>query len=215
MKTSPSLIRNVRAMLGIIRIITLVGLCITPLLLLPLPVFSTNGFVRFDTAPTHLSVSNDLAPSGTHVQFKTLTAEVNVIPATPMPTDLISLRRQTIVPAVLASCLLYFLVSHLLWKLFGRIEQGEVFSEQNLKLVRKIGAAIIACSLVETVAGVWSDWQLSQFVSHHLTFAGLTVQHAVNGRFDFRFMLTGFVVLVVAEVFRQGLALKHEAELTV
>jgi hypothetical protein len=73
----------------------------------------------------------------------------------------------------------------------------------------------VACSLVEALAGVWSDWRISQFVGQHFHVGSLTPQHAVSAHFEPRFMFAGLIVLVIAEVFRQGLALKHEAELTV
>ena len=215
MKAANSIVRNLRALFGVVRIVTLIGLFTTPILLTPLPIMQTSGFVSYDTSQSRLPVTNDLAANGTRVHLKGLTAAIDIYPATPMPSDLLALRRQTMVPLAFATLLVWFLTSHFLWQLFRRLEKGEVFTGENFELVRKIGAGIIVCSFVEAGAKVWGDLQLSDFIHHHVQIAGLTIQHSAFANFDARFMVSGCIVLVVAEVFRQGLALKQEVELTV
>jgi hypothetical protein len=215
MKYSSSLTRNLRALVGAIRIITLVGLFTTPILLAPLPIMATKGAVNFVTSPSGLHTATDLALKGTRVDVETLIATVDIIPAAPMPADLLTLRRETMVPAAFATILIWFLISHFLWHLLRRLEKGEVFTAENLKLLHRIGVAIIACTFIEAAAKVWGDLQVAEFVKHHVEIAGLTVQHNALSNFDTRFLITGCVVLVLSEVFRQGLALKQETELTV
>lgn len=124
-----------------------------------------------------------------------------------------------------------------LWSLFdslrsmcANIERGEVFSERNLLLVRRIGWIFIGNSLVGFASALWAAHLLGGYLSRHVALTGLktglqfpgglgalsftmpsgTIPFAGLGG-----LVIGCLVLVLSEAFRQGLALKAENDLTV
>lgn len=134
---------------------------------------------------------------------------------------LISAVRWTILPAMTA-----FVVFS--WWLFGslravcaNIERGQVFTETNLRLVRGIGGLLIAYSVVTLVLGVWGAHVMNDYLAHHVTATGFAsspgaLRFSLGGQFpQWGGLVTGLVVLVVSETFRQGLTLKTENDLTV
>ncbi len=114
------------------------------------------------------------------------------------------------------------------WWLFGslrtvcaNIERGEVFTETNLRLVRGIGGLLIVYSLVSLVAGFWGAQVMNGYLAEHVTATGFAsvpgaLRFNLAGQFpQWGGLVTGLVVLVISEAFRQGLTLKTENDLTV
>ncbi len=141
--------------------------------------------------------------------------------------DLVSTLRWTIFPsiAVLISFAWVFFGS--LRNMCANIEQGEVFSDKNLRLVRGIGIALIAYSLASLVVGIWASHVMNGYLNQHVTMKGLSAALSMRpgtGALSFLMpsgmlvevsLVAGCLVLVVAEAFRQGLDLKTENDLTV
>lgn len=136
-------------------------------------------------------------------------------------TALVSAVRWTVLPAMVV-----FVVFS--WWLFGslravcaNIEHGEVFTETNLRLVRGIGGLLIAYSLVSLVVGFWGAHVMNGYLAQHVTATGFAsspgaLRFSLGGQFpQWGGFVTGLVVLVVSEAFRQGLTLKIENDLTV
>jgi len=112
-----------------------------------------------------------------------------------------------------------FLLFDLLWQLCGNVERGEIFSERNIWAIRKIGWVILGFQAVGFAAGLWYARMVGDFVQQHVVLEGVKL-HTTPWRTDGNalspsLILTGLLVLLLAEVFRQGLALKKENELTV
>ena len=124
-----------------------------------------------------------------------------------------------------------------LWALFGslrrmcaNIERGEVFSEGNLLLVRRVGWIFIANSVAGFAAALWAAHEMGGYLSHHVALTGINTgvlfpggKGAVgftmpSGTTPFSGLggvLIGCLVLMISEAFRRGLALKTENDLTV
>ncbi len=124
-----------------------------------------------------------------------------------------------------------------LWALFGslrsmcaNIERGEVFSERNLLLVRRVGWIFIANSVAGFAAALWAAHEMGGYLSHHVALTGIDTgvlfpggKGAVgftmpSGTIPFSGLggvLIGCLVLMISEAFRRGLALKTENDLTV
>jgi len=113
--------------------------------------------------------------------------------------------------------------------LCANLERGDVFNEENLRLVRRIGGYLIAYSLIGAGLEMWGSYILGGYFSQHVVLTGLKTSFQFpNGAGALQFfnrsagllttqggLLVGCLVLVVAEAFRQGLKLKTENDLTV
>ena len=115
-------------------------------------------------------------------------------------------------------------------RLSRNVERGESFTERSVSLIQKIGLAIIVFSLIFTVTAAWNNNKTEKFLKGHVTVKGmsltrppddgfvLNLDHDDNHfgfRFDMKEILTGLLILCLGEVFRQGLLLKKDNELTI
>lgn len=141
---------------------------------------------------------------------------------------LVSALRWTMIPSMVAVIGFSWLLFGSLRNLCANIERGDVFSEKNLRLVRGIGLTLIAFSLIGVGLEIWGSHVLSDYFSRHVTLTGLQANLSfTKASWPVQFSLpqglvtnqgglvTGCLVLVVAEAFRQGLKLKAENDLTV
>jgi len=136
---------------------------------------------------------------------------------------LVSAVRWTMIPAMATFIAFSWLLFGSLRTVCANIERGEVFNEINLRLVRNIGLLFIGYSLLGLVLQLWAQYSMGGYLNQHVTLAGLGTGAAGALRFslsnsqfpNWGGLLTGCLVLVVAEAFRQGLNLKTENDLTV
>lgn len=142
--------------------------------------------------------------------------------------DLVSAARWSLFPAMAAGLIFSWLLFGALRQICANIEHGEVFSEKNLRLVRSIGVILIAYSFVHGAIALWASRVMGGYLSGHVALTGLAEAirfPAGVGALDFTLspavfplaggLITGCLVLVISEAFRQGLALKTESDLTV
>jgi len=129
---------------------------------------------------------------------------------------LVSAIYATLVPVGIVGTLFYILLFRLLRDLCGRIERGEVFSEKNLRSVRNVGLLLIISSVVSSALAFWCSLWLGSYLNRNATVTGIdaTIDFSMLN-LDFKWLVTGLLVLLIAEAFRQGLLLKKENELTV
>ena len=128
-------------------------------------------------------------------------------------------------------------VTAFLWSLLGslrsicaNIERGEVFSEANLRLVRRIGWIVVANSLVSFAVALWAAHVMGGYLSQHVVLTGIETSPKFPGGLGavgftmssdmmplsgLGGLVVGCLVLMLSEAFRQGLALKSENDLTV
>ena len=130
-------------------------------------------------------------------------------------------------PVVLIYTLFLTILFDLLRRLFRNVGRGESFSRQSVYLVQMVGGALIVYSLVSAFAESWFVHATYGYLAQHavVTVSGTSLHlPAPRGmwfprRNDFPFgspvFFSGLLVLALSEVFRQGLALKNENDLTV
>ncbi len=128
-------------------------------------------------------------------------------------------------PLMLIYALFFTALFELLRRLFRNVRRGDSSTPQSLRLVQSIGGSLIVFWLVSGLAENWFVYAAYDFFSQHTQIAvsGAPVRLPPAGDhrwfggirvFDWVF-LSGLLVLALAEVFRQGLALKREHDLTV
>ena len=78
---------------------------------------------------------------------------------------LVSVVRMTIIPSMLVVVIFSYVLFTALRNLCANIEAGDVFNEENLRLVRRIGLALIGYSLVGAVVGIWCSAAMGVWAS--------------------------------------------------
>jgi hypothetical protein len=227
MKSTPTLVRTLRVLFGVSRIFCLIGLVIVPFTAF-IPAFPLNFVsttVRFNS-PAADMISQDFHPASGTISLDSLEGHISVTEKA--GTDALQQLKRQIAPTLFITYLLWFAVTNLLWRVCRNIETGQVFVADNLKLLRWLGVWIIVCGVLMTIAINWEHAHVAVFVKQHATFGGLTVANSPNEHatgaarilgyawaINYTELITGLLLLALAEVFRQGLALKRESELTV
>lgn len=140
------------------------------------------------------------------------------------PAGMLELLKQYGLPLMLIYALFFTALFELLRRLFRNVGRGESFTPQSVRLVQTIGVSLIVFWLVSGFAESWFAYAAYDFFSQHTQIAvsGTPVKlPAAEHRtwfhiriFDWVFF-SGLLVLALAEVFRQGLALKRDSDLTV
>jgi hypothetical protein len=137
--------------------------------------------------------------------------------------------RAATLPMFIAYAAFLTVLFDLLRRLFRSVVLGETFSDRTVHLVQKIGVTIIIFALLSAAARTWHNRAVANYLGEHATVQGIKLAFTppqgrdvlvVNStHFDFQFgwegIFTGVLVLALGEVFRQGLALKKENDLTV
>lgn len=141
---------------------------------------------------------------------------------------LISAARWSTYPAMAACVAFAWLFFGALRTVCANIEQGAVFTDVNLVLIRRIGAMLIGYAVIKSLLAVWAAHVMGAMLSANAALVamgdGLRLPSSV-GTLRFTLapaffspgggLLAGCIVLVIAEAFRQGLAIKSENDLTV
>ena len=141
---------------------------------------------------------------------------------------LTSALRRAIIPPMAILIIFSYLLFTALRNLCGNLACGQVFNEENLRLVRRIGTNLIAYCLLSAGLEIWASHVLSGYFSQHVVLTGFQTSMPFTlgaGPLQFHVsaglittqggILIGCIVLVVAEAFRQGLNIKTENDLTV
>ena len=182
------------------------------------------GQISLPEAPGSVGLSSDTATAGSlmlHSLHGTLQVDLRSNDAA-----LVSALQQAIIPAVVALVVFSYVVFAALRRLCGNLERGEVFNDENLCLVRRIGGLLIAYSLLSIGLELWAAHALGGYFGAHVVLTGLKADLPfAPGAMQFMLpsglltnpggLIIGCLVLVVAEAFRQGLNLKTENDLTV
>lgn len=129
-------------------------------------------------------------------------------------------------PLLILNALFFAILFDLFRRLFRNVGHGESFTMQTVRLVQITGLSLLAYSLIAAVMEGWFQSALFGFlVRHsHIVMSGTAIQLPQppnfafsGGQFPFGtpYFLAGLLVLALSEVFRQGLALKKEHDLTI
>jgi hypothetical protein len=138
---------------------------------------------------------------------------------------MVALLKRYGLPLALINVLFLTALFELLRRLFRNVGRGDSFTPQSVRLVQIVGGSLVVFSLVSGLAENWFAYAAYDYFSQHTQIAvsGTPVQLPAashHGWFGggFRFgpwFFSGLLVLALAEVFRQGLALQRDNNLTV
>lgn len=188
---------------------------------------STVGEIALPAAPGAVGLgSNTAAPGALHLLALHGSLQVDLASN---DRALVSAVLWSLVPSMLAMIAYAYLLFTALRDVCANLARGDVFNEENLRLVRRIGLLLIAYGVLGALLESWASVVLSGYFGPHVTLTGLGSALSFPGggasldffRFapglmsSFGRLLVGVLVLVVAEAFRQGLLLKAENDLTV
>lgn len=127
-------------------------------------------------------------------------------------------------PVILVNAIFLATLFELLRRLFRNVGRGESFTQQSVTLVQLVGGALIAFSLVSVFAENLFVHATYGYLAQHavVTLSGTNIHlppvhgfRLFHGPFGSPGFFSGLLVLALSEVFRQGLALKSEHDLTV
>lgn len=113
----------------------------------------------------------------------------------------------------------FILVVFLILRAFVRsLEKKETFTPQNIRRLQRIGFLFLLIEPYQWMVSLLrKNWMISYF---NLEAVSKGISYRIgymlgSGNFLWNWILVGVLVLVIAEVFKQGLKLKEEVDLTV
>src|SRR5512135_3559970 len=163
--------------------------------------------------PKHVSqeipIAFDLDPSSYHISSDSWKLEEAKISQATGKLRLVGLGlRETVLPTglVFPALAIVLLVLNRLRAIFKTLRQGSPFVFENASRIRVIGLALISGDLIRVVMMSWTAHRLS----NHLTTAGITIRPGYDS--NFVATLAGVLLIIIAEVFRQGSVMKRDIE---
>jgi hypothetical protein len=142
------------------------------------------------------------------------------------PAGVVELLKRYGLPLLLISAVFFTALFELLRRLFRNVGHGKSFTPQSVRLVQIIGASLVVFSLLFAVGESWFAYAMYSYLVEHteIAISGTPVRLPQAATppwlghgfpFGSTAFFSGLLVLALAEVFRQGLALQRDNELTV
>jgi hypothetical protein len=238
MKLSTNLPGNLRAFFGFLRVLIIVGAAIWAAVLTfdvcfrkavygpdSKSVFSL-GEIIFQPEPGALA----LTVEGTDLralELVGLRGSVRINMLSP-ESGLVRRAYGILIPSITLFAAGWWFLVNCLRTLSGNIERGEIFTDQNVRLVRRVGLILVWYSFAGFVVTLGGTFIMKGYFEHHVILSGLMpLVSALGGAGPLQFnfpsdyfpglwgFVTGGLVLMIGEAFRQGLNLKAENDLTV
>lgn len=231
MKIFTNLPGNLRALFGFLRItIVILGFSLLLSLIFSFSPFNYSWHDSLTAGEVELQADQDL------IALKSDTAKHGALAMTSLrgtlraqmggsDEGLVAALHKTVMPAMFVVVVFSYMLATSLRNLCANIEAGEVFTKDNLRLIRGIGSTLVWYSLANIVIGFWSSAVMGNYLRENAILkAGLSYsKFAGSVQFDLPQhllsnsggLLVGCLVLMLTEAFRQGLALKIENDLTI
>ena len=130
-------------------------------------------------------------------------------------------------PLTLMNMIFFAVLFDLLRRLFRNVGRSDSFTPQTIRLLQYLGGSLLVFSVASAFAEHWFAQAAFAYFAQHavVTVSGTELRLPIpHGRmfphiggfpFDSPLFFSGLLVLALSEVFRQGLALKNENDLTV
>jgi hypothetical protein len=233
MKTSSQLPKFFRRLFGLLEIISPVVGVLVCFLMLALPSVSNQAEVELELGEVGLMPeSGALTVQGSDSKAETISIK-NLrgglwVRNPGEGNGLLALTRWSTVPLIIAYAGFFTLLFDLLRRLFRNVERGESFTERSVRLVHAIGMAVILFTFLSAAATTWHDRAVANYLNQHDTLQEIKMafvaphdnsvivgSHNFEFHFSFVGILAGLLVLSLGEVFRQGLVLKEDNDLTI
>jgi len=117
----------------------------------------------------------------------------------------------------------------LMRRLFDHVKKGEAFSSQSVRLIRLMGWSCFVYAAAASILNSALDWWIAGDLRQHLMIKDLNTGFLsadtedgfniffsqLHLKLDLTTVLIGLIAIALAEVFRQGMLMKEESELTV
>lgn len=185
-------------------------------------VTSENGgpepaYGRMSFGPFLLHMENAAGPTGT-LAAKDSGVAVDQVEGTltltrpAVAAQAIAVARWPFLVGMLATGGVGIAILELLRRMLRSAIQQEVFAATNIRHVQIVGYLIIASGILKLAAGAWLVSRMTSFVMQHVATGTLTLETYSQGDLS---LLPGLLIVALAEVFRQGLTLKEENQLTI
>ena len=223
MKPTSNLITNVRRLFALGRGITVLGAVTIPILIFIQRPDITHDLGEVSFKSLARVAKNTADGTNRNVEIENLRGNLSLQLVTPAER---TLHRTVWSVTSGVGLILAFFGCHWICRLCRNVENGEVFSDGNLKLVRRFGWLLIAEAVALFAVQLWSAHYVASYINANLSFRGLQVASPNSADFlssmaptsaDLAIsqIIYGLLVLCLTEVFRQGVKLKQEADLTV
>ena len=225
MTVLPKLFRWVFTVLVVITILGAFGVCAAMLVDPELPPGTHFGPLAIDLMGQPGTVA--LRASGGDSDFTLTALRGSVTFFVAKAGGLIEILKLYGLPLILINLIFFAVLFELLRRLFRNVGRGESFSRQNVFLVQIVGAALIVYSLISALAERWFAHVMLNYVAQNATVTisgtslhlppphGMAIFSLHGFPFGSPVFFCGLLVLALSEVFRQGLMLKNENDLTV
>jgi hypothetical protein len=220
----PRLFRWVFTVLAVFAVLGAVTICLAILINPKLPAGAHFGPIAIDVLGEPGTAV--LSPSGGDSNFTVTALRGNLILFAEKAGGLVEVVKHWGLPMILLNMIFFAVLFDLLRRLFRNVGRGDSFTLQSVRLVQMLGGWLILFSLVSAFAEHWFSEAAFAYLAQHttLTISGTAlhlpaphnrIMPHVGFPFGSPVFFSGLLVLALSEVFRQGLALKSENDLTV
>jgi hypothetical protein len=222
----PKLFRWLFTVLAVFAVLGAIAICLAIVIDPKLPAGARAAFgpVTLDLLGEPGSVA--LRPAGSDSDFTVTALRGNVTLSVEKAGGLVEVLKHWGLPMILMNMIFFAVLFDLLRRLFRNVGRGDSFTPQSVRLVQILGGWLILFSFVSAFVEHWfSEAAFAYFAQHTTVTISGTALHLplphngfmphVGFPFGSPIFFSGLLVLALSEVFRQGLALKSENDLTV
>jgi hypothetical protein len=220
----PKLFRWIFTVLAVLAVLCAVAICLAILINPKLPTGAHFGPIAIDVLGEPGTAV--LSPSGGDSNFTVTALRGNLILSAEKAGGLVEVIKHWGLPLSLVNAIFFAVLFDLLRRLFRNVGRGDSFTLQSVRLVQILGCWLILFSLVSAFAEHWFSEAAFAYLGQHttLTISGTALHlpplhHRILPHVGFPFgspvFFSGLLVLALSEVFRQGLVLKSDNDLTV
>ncbi|MGD0190014.1 MAG: DUF2975 domain-containing protein [Rhizomicrobium sp.] len=221
----PNIFRWIFTVLAGLAALGAVAVCIVMLIDPKLPAGAHFGPITLDLMGQPGTA--ELSPAGNDSDFTVTALRGNVVLSAQRAGGLLDLLKHYGLPLLFLNMLFFLALFDLMRRLFRNVGRGDSFTPQSVRLVQLLGGSLIVFSIVSAFAEYWfSQAAFTYFAQHTVIMVSGTslhlpvprdrfIPHVGGFPFGSPLFFSGLLVLALSEVFRQGLALKSEHDLTV
>ncbi len=105
-------------------------------------------------------------------------------------------------------CTVLIVITYQLKKIFSSLRNNQPFDELNVLRIRNIGIVLIGFSLLQFLANII----VTRYSMYHFTW---DKELSLTYTFNASYLVTGVLLIIVAEIFKEGVSLKEETNLTI
>lgn len=217
----PKLFRWVFAVLAVLAVLCAVAISLTMVIDPRLPAGTTFGPMQVDLMGQPGTVA--LRAVNGDSDFTVTALRGNATLYVEKAGGLLEVLKYHGLPLVLISSIFLAVLFDLLRRLFRNVGHGKSFTSQSVTLVQLVSALLIVFSLISALVKNWLAQAIYAYLAKHavVTISGtplhLPSNMAIHSGYGFAspMFFSGLLVLALSEVFRQGVALQNEQNLTV